>query len=650
MRASLIQLRSKLNSLLLSALLVMAFVLSGQAASPPSGAFSFELAEATIFDLSGTYPPTAVSLDGADGTISDLTLNVDSQGKITGTGSMHVHTDERGDAMSADAIIAVSGRIQSGGEVTRVRLKLQMKDGKGTEGGQPMTFSITLNFQGEIQESLIEGKLSGGGLMVVNGRKKRVWSPRSEAQIELLEDAEALLGVKLDGIEVQSNIVSGTGQVILNAEGETNRFFNCRVTGRHDQATGITRLSLRGDKEKGSAGVLINVIGESGVGNSFAVHKYSGKLMGQRVRAQAAAVTDQPSNRSATAGDAVSFTVKATGSGLSYQWRKDGVNLDGATGATLNLGVARAEHAGSYSVVISNALGSVTSSAAVLTVNRLAQTITFAALLGKRVDDGPFSLAVTSSSGLPVSYSSSDAAVATVSGNTLTITGIGSATITASQAGNAIYLPATDVNRTLAVGGIPAGISSQPTGLTVDTTSNATFSVTATGTTPLAYQWRKDGVNLIGATGATLDLGVARAEHAGSYSVVISNALGSVTSSAANLTIISLAPTSLNGYTVIGLPINRTGAWASYPNELFARSFYNSTFYSAGEYIYYVYEKTSETGGTISYLIHYNSVLVTVNLTLKTATSGLYAAIAMDLYTGKILATETGIFEIVLGN
>ena len=287
------QLRSKLNSLLLSALWVMSFVLSGQAASPPSGAYTFDLAAATIFDLSGTYPPTEVLLNGGHGTISDLTLNVDAQGKITGTGSMHVHTDERGDAMSDDATIAVSGRIQSSGEVTRVRLKLQMKDGKGTEDGQPMTFSVTLNFQGEIQESLIKGKLSGGGLTVVNGRKERLWLPRSEAQFELLEDAEALLGVKLDGINVQTNIVSGTGQVILKTESATNRFFNCRVTGRHDQETGITRLSLRGDKEKGSAGVLVNVIGESGEEGSFAVNKYSGKLMGQRVRTRAVFAPDK---------------------------------------------------------------------------------------------------------------------------------------------------------------------------------------------------------------------------------------------------------------------------------------------------------------------------------------------------------------------
>ena len=373
------QLRSKLNSLLLSALLVMAFVLSGQAASPPSGAYTFDLAEATIFDLSGTYPPTKVSLGGADGTISDLTLKVDSQGKITGEGSMHVkHSDEGGGdggggggGMSANASIVVSGRIQSSGEVTRVRLKLQMKDGTGTEDGHPMAFSVTLNFRGEIQESLIKGTLSGGGLETVDGRKKRLWLPRSEAEFVLLEDAEAPLGVQLDGINVnvESNIVSGTGQVILNPEGATPRHFACAVTGRHNQETGITRLSLRGDREKGSAGVLVTVIGESGEVGIFAVNKYSGKLMGQRVRVNAElAITEQPSDRSAAVGEEVSFTVRATGRGLSYQWRKDGENLTGETSATLNLGVAQAEHAGSYSVVISNVLGSVTSSEAVLTV------------------------------------------------------------------------------------------------------------------------------------------------------------------------------------------------------------------------------------------------------------------------------------------
>ena len=89
--------------------------------------------------------------------------------------------------------------------------------------------------------------------------------------------------------------------------------------------------------------------------------------------------------------------------------------------------------------------------------------------------------------------------------------------------------------RTLAVAGIPPGISSQPAGLAVNATSNATFTVTATGTAPLAYQWRKDGAALLGANSGALTFVPTNRAFAGAYSVVVTNAFGSVTSSPALL-------------------------------------------------------------------------------------------------------------------
>src|SRR5690348_13486821 len=71
------------------------------------------------------------------------------------------------------------------------------------------------------------------------------------------------------------------------------------------------------------------------------------------------------------------------------------------------------------------------------------QTITFNPLANKTYGDAAFPLGATSSSGLTVSYSSSNTNVATVSGNTLTIVGAGSTTITASQAGSDNYNAAT---------------------------------------------------------------------------------------------------------------------------------------------------------------------------------------------------------------
>lgn len=80
---------------------------------------------------------------------------------------------------------------------------------------------------------------------------------------------------------------------------------------------------------------------------------------------------------------------------------------------------------------------------------KLTQTITFAPLPAKTVGDAPFTVSATASSGLPVSFVASGAC--TVAGTTVTLTGPGSCTVTASQAGNDSYLPAPDVARSFTV-------------------------------------------------------------------------------------------------------------------------------------------------------------------------------------------------------
>jgi len=79
------------------------------------------------------------------------------------------------------------------------------------------------------------------------------------------------------------------------------------------------------------------------------------------------------------------------------------------------------------------------------------QTITFNALSTKTDVDSNFELNATSSSGLPVSYVSSNQAVATISGSTVTIINEGTTTITASQAGNSTYEAAPSVAQTLTI-------------------------------------------------------------------------------------------------------------------------------------------------------------------------------------------------------
>ena len=86
-----------------------------------------------------------------------------------------------------------------------------------------------------------------------------------------------------------------------------------------------------------------------------------------------------------------------------------------------------------------------------LTVNKVTQTITFTTLSNASLTAGTYELNATASSGLAVSFASSDNTVAEVSGTTLTLKTGGSITITASQGGNGIYLAAPDATQSLSV-------------------------------------------------------------------------------------------------------------------------------------------------------------------------------------------------------
>jgi hypothetical protein len=84
------------------------------------------------------------------------------------------------------------------------------------------------------------------------------------------------------------------------------------------------------------------------------------------------------------------------------------------------------------------------------------------------------------------------------------------------------------------------GITSQPTNQIVDVGSPVTFTVAATSGASLAYQWRFNDANLAGQTASSLVLASAQSTDAGNYSVVVSYAIGSVTSRVAVLTFTSL--------------------------------------------------------------------------------------------------------------
>ena len=150
------------------------------------------------------------------------------------------------------------------------------------------------------------------------------------------------------------------------------------------------------------------------------------------------------------AGSNATFTASAAGSSpFSYQWRSNDVGIASATNASLTLTNVQTSFAASYTVVITNAYGAVTSAPAALTV-KLGQAITFNALTNRTFVDSPFSLTASASSGLPVAFSVVSGP-ASLAGNVATLLGTGSVTLRASQAGDATYAAAAPVDQTFTV-------------------------------------------------------------------------------------------------------------------------------------------------------------------------------------------------------
>ena len=281
-------------------------------------------------------------------------------------------------------------------------------------------------------------------------------------------------------------------------------------------------------------------------------------------------ITTQPKSQTVNVGSSVTFSVTATGTEpLSYQWKKNGSDISGATVSTYKISSVTTGDAGSYTVTVSNSAGSVTSSAATLTVN-VPVTLSSITINGSSsVNVGStatYTCTATYSNGAtktvtPTWAISSGTSYASItSAGVLTGKAAGTATIQAKYTDGGVTKTATK-NITVNAVVVKPSITTQPKSQTVNEGSSVTFSVTASGTTPLSYQWYKGSSKISGATSASYKISSVKTSDEGSYKVTVSNSAGSVTSSAATLTVNGTTPIDPNGTAVRS--VSRSGKSAT---------------------------------------------------------------------------------------
>jgi hypothetical protein len=311
--------------------------------------------------------------------------------------------------------------------------------------------------------------------------------------------------------------VSGTGVSVIGTPVSNAR------------GTQLTGLSLVIDPAAPTGTRTISVTnGNTGTGGSFTIN----------AGATCPTFSTNPQPQSACSGASVTFTAAASGSPTpTYQWRRNTVDIPGATGPSLTI-TAGPTTGGTYDVVATNTCGSVPSTGALLTVNA-----------GPSISNQPTPAVVCL--GQPAGFS-------------VNASGTGTVTYQWRLNGNPVGTNSPSLSIPAAAGGDAgsydcvitdscSSITSNAVSLTVNTGPSisagpqafsgcegqpASFSVNASGSGTLSYQWRLNG-QPVGTNSPTLNIPAAGPTDVGTYDCVVTDSCSSLTSSGATL---SLSP------------------------------------------------------------------------------------------------------------
>lgn len=206
-----------------------------------------------------------------------------------------------------------------------------------------------------------------------------------------------------------------------------------------------------------------------------------------------------------------------SGSGYTYQWKKDGTNISGATSINYT-----ANTIGTYTCVVSNSCGNVTSNTIVLTQGSLPVASISTPGNNTLICPGSGGVLMTASAGTGYTYVWRKDGINIIGANSISYNATTAGTYSCAIT-NACGT--TSTNKILTEGSIPIATITNTSGVTTICNGN-TVLLTASTATGQTYQWKKDGVNIGGSTAQYTYI----ANAAGTYTCIVTNACGSVTS------------------------------------------------------------------------------------------------------------------------
>jgi hypothetical protein len=278
----------------------------------------------------------------------------------------------------------------------------------------------------------------------------------------------------------------------------------------------------------------------------------------------------QPASQTVTVGHPANFSVTATGTEpFTYQWQKNSANISGAISSTYTTpATVSSDNGAAFRVVVSNSAGSAMSAPATLTVDAapVAPSITTQPAHQTVTAGQTATFSVVAAGTAPLTYqwqkNNSNISGATAASYTTpaTVSGDNGATFRVMVTNSVSTITSNSATLTVNPASVGPSITTQPSNQTVTVGQTATFSVVASGTAPLTYQWQKNNLNIPGAMAASYTTpATVSGDNGATFRVIVTNPVTNITSNPATLTVNPVVTSPGTDVTTYHNDIARTG-------------------------------------------------------------------------------------------